>query len=1206
MRRDLFSAAENTPDFLKNATPILAGLPTDDLRRLFHLKTRKQLDFKGVDEDHLFNISETLRQITREQGETIKRYAPLVQAWSDFIKKSNVTAKEYRSGRRSKSVQLSRVMNLSRRLKIDPSKQSYEALISQIPDPKSTDPNTGEVLTDRQLVVLYEELNSAIRNPKITTLTFNAINKDIAVRREDIKVLYAQWEDLTGSEDGQQAADIYTGVLNAYREMLDGYEQVLIDNIESLGVSEKQTNSIVQDIRDSFAARRENEPAYVQAVRDGDYYVRIPKTLTLKGRQDKVRGTRGTVFLNSSGEVDDFKRRIAETYDVDLTNSKEIRSGKVANYISDIKEEDPGGLIQRIFNAIDEAAPQGKDELKKMVGQIWLQSLPSSNVKVLFGSRREGTFGESDDILSGFADTIKSVSNQFPRIRYANRMRNEISVAREQITGFPNQDGLENILNEVEKRINLELTPPGGLGHAIARGLNKATFLFLLTAPKSALVQLTQYPLVMAPVLNEYFGESVGYAATKATVLRYLALPNTLGFGKLKNLDQNNPGRMEWPSVVLSRYIRGTGPGTLHRRILVEAGAYSPNAQQQADEFIAFMKYAWTEADKSGILRQTYATDLTGSSDLPSVYQKGVKAGLNRGAAFAFDLMTGLFSNSERLNRELSFMSAAELAYREAKKQGLVGEARDAQALSRAFEATREGALDFTSSNKPRALKETPYGVSVFQFTSYQLMMHSKMLRSLYRVVALMDKRYTWRDRLAALETLVTIQLGTAIMAGMDKMYGGVGLALFIVGGISALLSALHGDIDDEYEENKVKTRAKLKIVKDKNNLYENWLKLPDSLREKIPMPPSLTSEERQFQTNFDAIETSKLWREAMAKHPRYNGFLNLKSYFRDLVLPNYIGTGGKYSEYFNFSEDSQNTMQKIAKDGLPAYLGFDISRNTSLSNLIVSDMPPDPDPGIWDMTMYTLQSFNIAPVLTFLDKGKNAQEAIVEKDWRKFFKIMPRAVSPAIEQFYLNTEGAENYQGIPKTDYGPDYFTMGKTIFGAGGFPDKDISDLKSGIYNDSKFVQIVKNDRQKILDDWTKWKKDVQIDSIRRGKKDSSNYGIEFKNSFDAIIARKNEFNETYSKLIDGAKIKNVTLTAISKNTLADVSIKYLTNGLLAGNDSAANKILKLYRLRDSLNLFPSKMTKEKAEKRFSEIETKLQEEYKAEILEAREEAE
>ena len=33
---------------------------------------------------------------------------------------------------------------------------------------------------------------------------------------------------------------------------------------------------------------------------------------------------------------------------------------------------------------------------------------------------------------------------------------------------------------------------------------------------------------------------------------------------------------------------------------------------------------------------------------------------------------------------------------------------------------------------------------------------------------------------------------------------------------------------------------------------------------------------------------------------------------------------------------------------------------------------------------------------------------------------------------------------------------------------------------------------------------------------------------------------------------------------------------------------------------------MTKEKAEKRFSEIETKLQEEYKAEILEAREEAE
>ena len=1179
----------------------MAGLPTDDLRRLFHLKTRKQLDFKGVDEDHLFNISETVRQITREQGETIKRYAPLVQAWSDFIKKSNVTAKEYRSGRRSKSVQLSRVMNLSRRLKIDPSKQSYEELISQTPNR-----TTGEVLTDRQLVVLYQELNSAIRNPGISTTTIKAINKDIAARQEDIKVLYAQWEDLTGSKNGQQAADIYTGVLNAYREMLDGYEQVLIDNIESLGVSEKQTNSIVQDIRDSFAARRENEPAYVQAVRNGDYYVRIPKTLTLKGRQDKVRGTNGTVFLNSSGEVDDFKRRIAETYDVDLTNSKEIRSGKVVNYISDIKEEDPGGLIQRIFNAIDEAAPQGKDELKKMVGQIWLQTLPSSNVKVLFGSRREGTFGESDDILSGFADTIKSVANQFPRIRYANRMRNEISAARDQITGFPEQDGLENILNEVEKRINLELTPPGGLGHAVARGLNKATFLFLLTAPKTALVQLTQYPLVMAPVLNEYFGESVGYFAVKRTVLRYLALPNTLGVGRLQNLDQNNPGRMEWPSIVLSNYIQGTGIGSFHRLILTEAGAWSPNAQEQADDAQAFMKWLWTEADKSGILRQTYAADLTGSSDLPSVYQEGVKAGLNRGAAFAFDLMTGLFSNAERLNREFSLMSAGELAYREAKKQGLVGDARWSSALARAFEATREGALDFTPYNKPRALKETPYGVSGLQFTSYQLMMHSKLARSTYRALALMDKRYTRKDRLAAIETIITIQLGTAIMAGMDKMYGGTALALFIVGGISALLSALHGDMDDEYAENKVKTRAKLKILKDKNNLYENWLKLPDSLRERVKIPPSLTSAERQFQTNFDAMETSKLWREVMAKHPRYKGFFNLKSYFRDIVLPNYIGAGGKYSEYFDLSEDTQETMQKIAKDGLPAYYGFDISRNTALSNLIVSDMPPDPDPGIWDMTMYTLQGLNIAPGLTFLDKGKNAREAIVEKDWRKFFKTMPRAVSPAIEQFYLNTEGAENYQGFPMKDFGPDYFTMGKTVLGAAGFADKDISDLKSGIYNDSKFVQIVKDDRQKIIDDWKKWREDVQIDSIRRGKKDSSNYGIEFSNRFDDINARTKEFNETYSKLIDGAKITNVTLAAIRDNTLADVSIKYLTNGLLAGNDSAANKILKLYRLRDSLKLFPSKMTKEKAEKRFSEIETKLQKDYKAEILEAREEAE
>lgn len=1225
-RKDIFKYIDNLD--ARKWTPILATLPTDDLSRLFEFKTRNILNFKdGVDENHLSNVSEVVRDLNREQGEIIKRYSPLIESWSDFIKKSNVSPREYRDrvkngkvikGARSRGVQLSRVMNLSRRLKVDPSKQTYEALTTP-----TVDRNTGEVLTDPKILNLLEEQKLAVANPNVTETTIKSINKELAERRRDVRELYDQWEDLTDSPYGQQAANIYTGTLQAYREIFDTYEQVLLDNIKSLGVDQKTTDKLIEDTQKSFAEKRISEPVYIQAVRNGDYYVRIPKTLTLKGTPVKVPGTSGTVFLNSPGEVKDFKRRVAEIYEVDVTNSKEIRSGSVANYISDVKEEDPGGLLQRIINAIDESttvnSKEGKQNLKDMIGQIWLQSLPASNVKVLFGSRREGTFGESDDILQGFANTIKSVSNQFPRIRHANKMRNEVSAAREQITGVPNQEALEKIITEVEKRINLELTPPGGIAHAIARGANKFTFAYLLSAPKTALVQLTQYPLVMAPVLNEYFGESVGYATTKATVLRYLALPNTLGFGKLLDLDQNNPGRMEWPSVVLSRYIQGTGPGTLHRRILVEAGAYSPTAQQQADEFIAFMKYAWTQADLSGVLRQTYGSDLGGGLTLPSVYEPGVKAGVNRGAAFMFDVMTGLFSNMERLNRELSFMSAAELAYREAKKQGLVGEARDAQALSRAFEATREGALDFTNFNKPRFMKETAVGISSFQFTSFTLLMQSLLARRAYRAMALMDKRYTRRDRLAAIETFVTIQLGTAVLAGIDKMYGGAPLAAFILG-MSVGLMGLLTDMNEEYEERTKKEQARAAKLLEVQKKYEKWLSLPDTIREKVKIPRQLTQSEMDELITLKAVDSAKLWREAMKDHPRYSGLLNFKDYFRDIVLPSYIGVGGKVADYFNMGEDSRINKLSVLKDGLPAYYGADISRNTSLSNIFYNELPPDPNPGVYDMAIYTAQNFNIAPFLSTYNIMATGAKAAVEKNWRKFFKSSPRFYSNLSEQAFLKTEGAEDYMGVPLRDFNSDYYTAGKLTFGAGGFSDKFVSDLKNAIYKDNKFVAIVKQDRQDILDEWKdlmggllKGALKIGIDKLVFDKNEDmdlldpevyNQIDPDFLDKLNELKLKVEDFNFTYSDLIDGQYISTLTLTEVRNNRLAKIYTANVSNGLLNSEDSPLNNLIKLQRLKGTINLFPKGTSQKEMTKRFDEIEARLNSQYEEYILKAREE--
>ena len=195
----------------------------------------------------------------------------------------------------------------------------------------------------------------------------------------------------------------------------------------------------------------------------------------------------------------------------------------------------------------------------------------------------------------------------------------------------------------------------------------------MLTSPKSALIQLTQVPVVGIPTL-------IAQGYPKAEVLRVLG-------GYLKVFGRF--GKAEEVSVINSKYI-------------------------EEHENSAQLKAGFQIAQDLGILNVTYSADLSARKKSPTdTFDKPAQKTW-RGFV---DMMGFLFHHSERLSREVMFMSSMELELNRLKKTSpnLSEEAAVEQATEKAVELTYETLFNYTLYEKPPLMKH-PVGKVATQF----------------------------------------------------------------------------------------------------------------------------------------------------------------------------------------------------------------------------------------------------------------------------------------------------------------------------------------------------------------------------------------------------------------------------------------------------------------------------------------------------------
>jgi hypothetical protein len=576
------------------------------------------------------------------------------------------------------------------------------------------------------------------------------------------------WEQLGKIGKGEGQA-IYAMAKDSYKKTFDMHEQLLKEKIAASNVpgdindASTPKGKLIAAITKTFQEAKLLE-VYFPLMRYGNFWFSVGK-----GKSGEFYMFESATARNAAVEA-----RVAELNKANGTNrslNDMIADGDidVGDDIRKLREKhvESSDMLKEIFAMLDSnKAAADMDSIKDNIYQMYLMTLPDKDIRRKF-VHRQGKTGFSADAIRNFITSQHTAANQLARLSYADKIRNGIAAAYAEIAQNPDKLKLSVLIREVSARALDEITPSipdeGIDWNKVAATGNKFVFYWLLTSPKSALIQMTQLPIVGLPTLGAEFG--LGKAT--ATAARYSALWNKFGTTKT---DANGDITTNWgqPSIGDSKYVN----------------------EHKDPAYRKMLKDAWNFANDKDIFMSTYAGDMTAMSDVPTAQYHNI---ISRGTRGVFNFMGGAFHHAERISREIMFMSSFELAYADYKQKGMDDKAAFNAATEKALQLTYDALFNYTQYNKPRLMKGSPGAKLATQFLTYPLQMTSYLVRNFYGMLPFLNKE---EKKEAAIKFFGTLGM-TGLFAGVT----GFPLYSFIMGVAEGMRELMRDEEDEDYDE---------------------------------------------------------------------------------------------------------------------------------------------------------------------------------------------------------------------------------------------------------------------------------------------------------------------------------------------------------------------------------------------------------------------
>jgi len=511
------------------------------------------------------------------------------------------------------------------------------------------------------------------------------LNKDPDKGKTQRREVDEAWEQI--GEEGQ----------NIYREVRDFYKQSLADYINNAVENKKAQYRTTADIKDPKyvleTAELENNPE-VKRLREHfskhkvDVYFPIRRfgrfsVQFFDGKQKEF------YLFESAAQRNAFLAERKAQLEKDLGRKLTGTEVKARNSIQELAADNMRDFtfLEELKNIIKSGKGETNEALKANIEenleQLYFLTLPDQSVRKMFMNRK-GVAGMELDMLRAFTSSAFHMSYQHSRYKFSRGMFDDLATARQ---GLKEKDTREGKIDaeyvaELEKRMEYIMNPTDTGG--IPGFLSNASFIWFMTSPASALVNMLGVVAVGLPVVGARFGNAKTAAKMSSLAKKFAGA----GF-------KDKEGNVAFPSLNN------------------KAGVLTELQQRAYDKLVV-----------DGLFDITLSHDIVGMAEAPSNLYTGKTQG-------AMKVLSGLFHGAEKFNREVVGMSVFDLAYDKAKADGYTDQAAFDKAIEVTKELTYKSMFDYSTLNKPRYFQSS-YAKVILQFKQFAQQMTYLLARSLY------------------------------------------------------------------------------------------------------------------------------------------------------------------------------------------------------------------------------------------------------------------------------------------------------------------------------------------------------------------------------------------------------------------------------------------------------------------------------------------
>jgi hypothetical protein len=544
-------------------------------------------------------------------------------------------------------------------------------------------PKKAVILNKLMIDVTLDERPSSYSDKQGNLLS---LNKDPDKGTTQIPETDKAWQEI-----GEEGRAIYREVRDFYKKSLADYIDNAVENKKAqyrttanikdpqyaLETKELENNPEVKQLREHFSKHKVE--VYFPIRRFGRFSVQF------------FKGEPNTEFylFESSAQRNAFLAERKAKLEKDL-GRKLIKNEVIArNSIQDLASENMQDFtfLEELKKIIKSGKGETNEALKANIEenleQLYFLTLPDQSVRKMFMNRK-GTPGMELDMLRAFTSSAFHMSYQHSRYKFSRGMFDDLATARQ---GLEEKDTREGKIDaeyvaELEKRMEYIMNPTDTGG--IPGFLSNASFIWFMTSPASALVNMLGVVAVGLPVVGARFGNAKTAAKMSSLAKKFAGA----GF-------KDKEGNVAFPSLNN------------------KAGVLTELQQRAYDKLVV-----------DGLFDITLSHDIVGMAEAPSNLYTGKTQGVMK-------VLSGLFHGAEKFNREVVGMSVFDLAYDKAKADGYTDQAAFDKAIEVTKELTYKSMFDYSTLNKPRYF-QSAYAKVILQFKQFAQQMTYLLARSLY------------------------------------------------------------------------------------------------------------------------------------------------------------------------------------------------------------------------------------------------------------------------------------------------------------------------------------------------------------------------------------------------------------------------------------------------------------------------------------------